>query len=257
MTIDSTGAYAQPPVAPAPPKNSFARMVGVFFSPGETFDDIARKPDILVPLLVLIVLTFVTSFLVVPHLDFDSLASQQTEMMQKQNPNMTAADAERAGRMVKTMGKFSAYIGPIFVIIGLLVIALVLWGAVRLMGGQGDFVQALSATTYAWFPRLILGGIIGTVIVMMRGMVDPSQMASVIKTSPAFLVDMKEQPVLFALLSSFDIFALWTCVLLAFGFASLSKLSRAKTATIVFSLYVVTILVKLGFAAMTAARMKG
>lgn len=257
MTIESAGPSPAQPVAAAPAKNSFQRMVGVFFSPTETFEDIARKPDVLVPLIVLVLFTAITTFLAVPHIDFDAIAQKQIEQMQKQNPNMSDQDAERVARMTKSFGKMAAYVGPIFIIIGWVIIALVLWGAVRLMGGQGEYMQSLSTTLYAWFPRMIIGGIIGAVIIMSRGMVDPTQMPSIVKTSPAFLVEMSEHPVLYALLGSFDVFVIWTIILLVIGFSALSKLSRAKTATIIVSLWVVTILVKLGFAALQAAKMKG
>ncbi|MGZ8709691.1 MAG: YIP1 family protein, partial [Thermoanaerobaculia bacterium] len=177
--------------------------------------------------------------------------------MQKQNPNVSDADLERVGRITKSFGKVSAYISPLFILVGMVIVATVLWGACRLMGGQGQFLQALSVTLYAWIPRLVIGGIIGTVIIMTRGTVDPSAMATVVKSSPAFLVDMKEQPVLYSLLASFDLFAIWTVILLIIGFAAVSKLSKAKTAAIVITLWFVTVFVKLGFAALGAARMKG
>jgi hypothetical protein len=249
-TIEST----QPAPAPAA-KNSFQRIAGVFFAPVETFADIARKPDILIPLLVIVVLGYVSTFLVMPHLDWDAMLAQQQEMVKKQNPNVSDSDLAQMGKFTKAIGKVMGYIGPPLVIIGYLIIALVIWGACRLMGGQGDFKQAFSATLYAHFPRVVLG-IIAGIVVMARGMVDPSTMATVVKSSPAFLVDMKEQPVLFTLLGSLEIFQIWTIILLIIGFAALSKLSKAKTAAIVISLWVITVVVKLGFAALGAARMK-
>lgn len=251
-----TATIDAPQPAPAPaPKNSFQRIAGVFFAPVETFADIARKPDILVPLLVILAIGFVSTFLVMPHLDWDAMLAQQQEMVKKQNPNVSDSDLAQMGKFTKAIGKVMGYISPVLVIIGYLIIALVIWGACRLMGGQGDFKQAFSATLYAHFPRVVLG-IIASVVVMARGMVDPSTMATVVKSSPAFLVDMKEQPVLFSLLGSFEIFQIWTIILLIIGFAALSKLSKAKTAAIIISLWVITVVVKLGFAALGAARMK-
>jgi Yip1-like protein len=249
-TIDA----AQPAPAPAA-KNAFQRIVGVFFAPGETFADIARKPDILVPLLVILAIGYVTTFLVMPHLDWDAMLAQQQEMVKKQNPNVSDGDLAQMGKFTKAIAKVMGYIGPLLVIVGYLIIALVIWGACRMMGGQGDFKQAFSATLYAHFPRVLLG-IIAAVVVMARGMVDPSTMATVVKSSPAFLVDMKEQPVLFSLLGSIEIFQIWTIILLIIGFAALTRLSKAKTAAIVISLWVITLVVKLGFAALGAARMK-
>lgn len=257
MTIESAGTPPAPPVAAVPTKNFFERLVGVFFSPTETFEDIARKPDILWPLLLLIVVGIASALLVMPHLDFDALVEQQAEMMKKRNPNVSDADLAQMGRFTKAMAKVGGYVSPLVIVVGYLVIALVLWGAFRLMGGGGDYKHALSTTLWAYMPRMLLGGIIGTVIVMARGMVDPTQMAAVVKSSPAFLVDIKEQPVLFSLLSSLDIFILWTLFLLVLGFSIVSRLSRAKSAAIVITLWLVTVVVKLGFAAMGAAQMKG
>jgi hypothetical protein len=242
------------PAAPAP-KNSFARIAGVFFSPAETFADIARKPDILIPLIVILVIGYVTTFMVMPHLDWDAMITTQAEMVKKQNPNVSDADLAQMGRFTKAIAQVMGYIGPLLVLIGYLIIALVVWGACRLMGGQGDFKQAFSATLYAHFPRVILG-IIASAVIMARGMVDPQTMATVVKSSPAFLVDMKEQPVLFTVLASFEIFQIWTIILLIIGFAALTKLSKAKTAAIIVTLWLVALVVKVGFAALGAARMK-
>ena len=258
MTIDTAGPAPAQPVAPAAPRKSFfERLTGVFFAPDETFADIARKPDILVPLVVLTLITIISTVLIVPYFDMDAMVAQQAEMIQKQNPNVSDADIERMGNITKAMGKVAGYLAPLFMIIGYVLIALVLWGAFRLMGGEGDFKQSLSTVLYAYFPRMILGGIIGTVIIMMRGSLDPQEAASVMMTNPGFLVDYKEQPVLFALLTAIDLFIIWTIFLLATGFSKVSKFSKGKSAAIIVVLYLVTVVFKVGMAALGAARMKG
>ncbi len=258
MTIDTADPIAAPPVVPVAPRKTFIeRVTGIFFSPDETFADIARKPDILLPLIVLTVIGFVTAVLMVPHFDLDAMVSQQAEMIHKKNPNASDADIERMGRITKAMAKVGGYISPLLVIIGYVLIALVLWGAFRLMGGQGDFKQSFSTTLYAYFPRMVLGGILGTIVIIMRGSVDPQQVAGVMMTNPAFLIDFKEQPVLFALLASFDIFVIWTLFLLAVGFSKVSKFSKGKSAAIVIVLWLVTVAIRVGMAAVGAASMKG
>lgn len=257
MTIESAGPPPAQPAAAVPRKNSFARLVGVFVAPTETFEDIARKPDILVPLLILAVVGIVTTILVMPHLDFDAVVAQQAEQIRKSSPNVSDADLAQMARFTKAIAKVGGYAATLVMIVGYLVIALVLWGAFRLMGGAGDYKQALSTTLYAFMPRMLLGGIVGTIIVMSRGMVDPTQIAAVVKSSPAFLVDMKEQPALFALLASFDLFVLWTIALLVLGFSAVSRLSKAKSAAIVVTLWLVTVVIKVGFTALGAMQMKG
>lgn len=255
MTVDSIAPAPMEPPAAVASKGAFARLIGVLFEPGATFADIARKPTVLVPLIVFVVLGYIGSIIMIPRMDWDAVTEQQAQQMKKQRPNMSDADIERMGKVAKAMGTVTGYIAPILGILWYLIVALVLFGAVRLMGGEGTFKQAFSATLHAYVP-LTLFGVILWIVVLAQGTIDPTAMATVVKSNPAFLVDMKEQPVLFALLSSFDLFTIWTVVLLIFGFSALSKLSWAKTAAIVVTLWMVMVMVKLGFAALTAAQMR-
>lgn len=255
MTIETPDPTPAQPAAAVPTKNSFERLAGVLFTPADTFADIARRPDFLVPLLLIIAIGYVSTFLTMPLMDWDAVMAQQEQAMKKQRPNMSEADVEQAGKMVKAIGSVTAYIAPLLAVGWYLIVALVLFGAFRLMGGGGTFKQAFSATIYAWIP-LLLFGIILTIVIVAQGTLDPTTMATAVKSNPAFLVDMKEQPVLFALLSAIDVFTIWTIVLLITGFAALSKQSWAKSAAIVVSLWLVMLVVKIGFAALGAARMK-
>jgi hypothetical protein len=246
-------------VSPPPPvaasKNSFERIAGVLFAPAQTFEDIARKPDILVPLLVIIIIGYLTTFFMIPRMDWDAVTSQQIDAIKAKNPNMSQQDIDRVTKMTQAAGKVMGWIGPILGVIWWLILAAVLLLAFRLMGGEGTFKQAFSTVLYAWIP-MVINGIVMTIVVVARGTVDPTQMATVVKSNPAFLVDMKEHPVLFSLLSSFDIFTIWMIVLLIIGCAAFSKTSRAKAASIVISLWAIFIIIKIGFAALGAARMK-
>lgn len=250
---DIANASASPPPAPAT-KNSFQRIAGVLFAPAETFQDIARKPDIVVPLLVIVLLGYVSTFFILQRMDWNAVVEAQMDQMKKQNPNMSQEDIDRVSKVSSSIGKVIGWVSPLMGVLWYVIVAGALLLAFRMMGGEGNFVQALSTTLYAWMPLLIFG-IIMTIIIVARGSVDPTQMATVVKSNPAFLVDMKEQAVLYSFLSNFDIFTIWTIVLLILGFSTFTKTSRGKSAAIVISLWVVFILIKLGFAALGAARM--
>lgn len=254
MTFDVAGTPPpSPPVAAPPSQNSFARMAGVLFTPSETFEDIARKPDFVVPLLLILIIGYVCTILMVPHMDWNAVAEQQAQVMKKQNPNIKDADIERIGKMTKAFGSVMAYVSPLLGVLWYLIVALVLFGAFRLMGGEGTFKQAFSATLYAWIP-LVIFSIILTVVAVTQGTIDPTTMATAVKSNPAFLVDMKEQPVLFALLSALDLFTLWTIALLITGFAALSKKKWANSAAIVVSLWLIMVVIRVGLAALGAMR---
>jgi hypothetical protein len=228
----------------------------VVFSPAETFEDIARKPDVLMPLLLFVLIGYAGSFITIPRLDLDSVIEQQHAVMKAKNPQMQEKDFETIDRMTRAFTKVIGWIGPVLGVAIYLILAGVFLLAFRLFGGQGTYLQALSATLYSWVP-LILFSILMTIIIAVRGSFDPTTAATIVRSNPAFLVDMKEQPVLYSLLSSLDLFTFWTLTLMSFGYAAMSRFSRVKSAIFVFCIYFGYVFVKLGFAAMNASRMKG
>jgi hypothetical protein len=239
------------PVLPARKLNAFERIAGVLFSPGETFDDIARRPDFVVPLVLFVLLGFLSTAIVLPRFDYPSLEAQQARQMRKKNPNVTDADIERISRFTKASTKVVAWIIPVVIVCWYALVAGVLLLGFRLFGGEGRYAQAFSATLYAWIP-LMLFSIISGIVTFAQGTFDPVTAATQVKSNLAFLVDLNAHPVLYTLLASFDVFTIWTIVLLVFGFAALSRTTKAKAATIVVSLWLALIVVRLGLAALNA-----
>jgi hypothetical protein len=255
MTSD---IHQSPPGDPPPPektKNLFERIAGVLFAPAETFADIARRPDILGPLLLILAIGYISTALIMPKMDFAAMTAMQAEQMRKQNPNMGEEQIAQMERITIASAKVFGWLAPIVLLAWYAIVAGVLLLAFRLFGGQGTYKQAYSTTLYAWMP-LVLFSIILCIVVAARGTFDPTTATTLVKSNPAFLVDMKEQPILFALLSSFDLFTMWTIALLVIGFATLSKTPIAKSAAIVILLWMAMIVVKLGGAALGASRMK-
>ncbi len=253
-TTDIQTEPPAPPPAADEPKNSWGRLTGVLFSPDETFADIARRPNILLPLAVLFVVSVLSAVVLIPRIDFESTVREQMERNPR-SASMSPSDMDRAVRMGAAFGKVVGYSSPVVAIAVWGIIAGVLLIAFRLFGGEGTFKQAFAVTLYAWFP-LLIKSIITTAVAWTKGTIDASQLATLVTSNPAFLLDMKEHPVAFSFLSSFDIFAIWSLVLFIIGFAYVSRMTKAKSATIVISLWAVMIFFKVAFAAFGAMRMK-
>lgn len=253
----TTDFQPSPPGNPPTPekKNVFARIAGVLFSPGETFAEIARRPDVIAPLLVLVICGYIATAVMLPRIDYAAVSAAQAEQMHKQNPNMSEEQLAQAQRIGGAVTKVIFWIIPLLLVGWYALVALVLHFVFRLFGGEGTYKQAFSVTLYAWMPLLLLS-IITIVVVLAQGTFDLMSPETIVKSNLAFLVDMKEQPVLFKLLAAFDVFTIWTIALLSIGFAAVAKVSKAKAAAIVVSLWAALILVKVGFAALGAARMK-
>lgn len=248
--IESTATPPEPSIE-APAKPAWERIGGAIFSPDDTFRDIARKPDVLLVLVLTMILSTISGIILAPRFEFDSIRAQ----MAAKNPNLGPDDLDRMMRITGAMTKVFSYASPLLVLISFVVIAAVLLFAFRLMGGEGTFKQAFSVVAYAWIPRVIYGVIL-TIIIAVKGSVDVNDIPTIVRSNPSFLVDMADHPVLFSFLSTFDLFNIWTAVLLIIGFAYISRFTKAKSATIIISIWMFITLVKVGFAAMGAAKMK-
>lgn len=248
MTTGQDDALATP--APDPGPNPIQRVIGVIFSPDATMDSIARRPDWVLPLVLILIASFTLGIVIAQHVDFGATVRESVE----QNKNMSQEQIDKAVKMGATFGKVATYLSPVFNIIFLLIITGVLLLAVRLFGGEGDFKQAFSVTCYASITTVIKAVVLLIIILARGGTISAQTLATLVRSNLGFLADFKANPMAFALLSSVDIFSIWFVVLLVIGFAYVSRLSRAKTAMVIVILWIVATGFKLIGPALQALR---
>jgi hypothetical protein len=250
MTISETPASAPPPpAAPGPKPSGFQRIIGVLISPNETFASIARQPDFLAPLLIILILAAIGGFIFAQRVDMTAPAREAME----ERGNMSEAQMESALKITAMVSKIIAYGSPLISLISLVIIAAVLLLAFRMMGGEGTFKQAFSVTLYAWMP-LVIFYIVMDVIIASKTGITVLDLPTLVMSNPAFLVTMKEHPLLFALLAAIDIFAIWSLVLFIFGFSYVAGFSKSKSATVVITVWVIWTCIKLIGPAIRALR---
>ncbi len=249
-------ASVPPPIPPVaePKPNSLQRIFGVLSAPVPTFESIARRPDWVVPLLILMVISLAAGVIIAQRVDFTALAREAIET----NPQTAKIPAERLDTMVRfsaaTMKVF-AFASPLVSILVLMIVAAILMFAFRMFGGQGTFRQAFSVTIYAWYP-LLIKSILAVIVILNKTAISIFDLQNPILSNLGFLFDPKTQPVQFALGSSLDLFTIWSLVLMIIGFAAISRLPRARAATIVVVLWLVVKLVSLIGPALQAVRMR-
>lgn len=245
-TMPETAENVTPPVEAGP--SPVERMIEVITAPVPTMRSIAARPDILIPMLTIVILSVLTSWLIAPRIDFTT--DMRAEMAKRKVP--AAVVEQQIGFMEKTqrfMMPVMAALSPIM----LVVIAGVLLLGFRMMGGGGDFRQALSVVTYAWIPGALKGLVMTGIILLQEGLVRGSQLPTVVPTNLGFLFSPSENPAIFALASAVDLVTIWILVLMGLGFAFASGFSRAKSMTIVFAIWAVVVLGRTGLAALTSS----
>src|SRR5262245_10373620 len=84
----------------AKPQNFFSRLIGVIFSPRETFAEIGRAPRVFAPLLSLALLGAATHFVVANRYGYENLIRKETDMQIQVMARMNAP-ADRIDEMKK------------------------------------------------------------------------------------------------------------------------------------------------------------
>jgi hypothetical protein len=242
-SLDAPSSAAGP--APAAKLSFLQRVVGVFFSPSETFRDIAAHPSILAPIILLILTWIPASVIMATKVDFGAPARAQMEA----KGGMSKEDVERVARISGAVGKAMSYFSPLFSVVILAIVAGIFLLAFRLFGGDGTYRQAVSITAWSWLPMSV-GSILAAVVLATRKSIEPQDLATLLRSNLAFLVDFEKQPVLFGFVSSFDIFTIWMLALLAIGFSWMSRFTKAKSFVLVFGLWFTWIALKTSGAAL-------
>jgi hypothetical protein len=126
----------------------------------------------------------------------------------------------------------------------ILIFAAVLKGAASVAGGQVGFRKMFAFMSYSSV-IMALGSLIKVPLVLAKGSIDVRTSLAVFAPS----LDLRSPAAV--LLSSFDIFSIWQVVALCFGFGVLSGFGIKKSAGIVVGLWVVLLLIRIGFSMLT------
>jgi len=228
----------------------FGRITGVFFAPTATFEDIVRKPSWLLPTVLILLMSLAAIIALNSHFSWRDYISQQIE----KSPRAAQLSAEAKERQVEMSAKYSpafAYVfGLVLPICGILVIALVLWGAFSVMAGAGtSYKTALAIVSHAVVPASVIGTILFVTVLFLKpvGMFD---LDNPIATNVAALLPDDASKWLVALGKNIDLLELWKLILLSIGFAAISpkKLQGGKAFSIVFGVFLVYLVLRVGIA---------
>lgn len=234
-----------------PPQMSEASTLGnIFISPGETFEDLRRKPRFILAILTMIIVVTAYQFLFVQKMGEDRMKSFMVEQMEK-NPQMQSMppeQKERAIEMNQKIAGFQRYLIPVFFLIAFAIGGLIYWLAGKVMGGSGNYWHGLSTWVYSSLPPLLIAMLANILILFLKS-ADEIDIASsqrdLIHANPSFFIDGKTSPVLATLLGTIDFFQIWGWILAAIGLQKVMKLSQSSAWAIVLILALVSLAIRI------------
>jgi len=228
--------------------SSLGRVVGVLTSPERTFKAIRERPTWLVALLFFLIVGAGTYLLISQRMDMAQIVRESIEQSGREVPE------EQLERITDFYDRFGAAFGmatatvlpPVFFLLG----SLGIWVAVKLVGADLTFRQNWSTFVHAQMPHAV-SAVLSLPAILSRDEFHFAdvQTGSVLPSNLGYFAPEEASPALLSLLSSIDVFSIWTLVLLILGTAVVGRIKRGPAAAAVLACWLLFILGKAGWAA--------
>jgi Yip1 domain len=240
-------------IEPEPtPQSFFNRLIGVYCSPGATFQEIGRAPRLLLPVIVLLLFSVVASYTVLSRVpeEVSMMAMEQQVQQQVDSGRISQEQADQQKEQMRKGVTFFRSLAPFIAAVFSLVLALFFAGMVKLasliFGIENDFKPLFTVAVYSILAVSILSSILFVILVFIKPADEfdwenpiPSNLAAFLS-----LVGITGVPKFIKVFLSYaDVFTIWRLILLAIGFAVVSK--KLKTSTAGIWLAIVMILIAL------------
>jgi hypothetical protein len=221
-----------------PDPGLFARLIGVLFSPKETFAAIVARPRWLAVMIVTLMMSSAAYYVILSSQDMqDAIVDQQVRAMESRGNVVSDQQIANIERFIGYLPVGYAVgifvLGPLF---GAAIAGIVTGIFTTLMGGNGTFKQVFAVMNHAGFiPAISALFIAGMLAVGAKpiGARPPGANLGV------FLPMLEDTSFLAVLLRSIDMFLLWWMVVLAIGLGVLYKRRTGPIATTFIGLYIV------------------
>ncbi len=222
-------------------------MAGTFSEPGETFTAVKRskKNYWLIPLLIVVVISILSSFLVMRDEELSSeIKDKQKKAMSEQFDKAVKEGKmtkEQADQQMEQSMKFMS--GPMMIVFGIIgslfaviifffIKALVYWGVFKGLKGIASFkdvMNVLGLTGLITAVQLV----VDTALAIMLGKLTANIGPILLFTEEAVGSSI------YKVLGHFDLITIWYLIVLGIGFGKVSELGTTKTTLIVFVLWLI------------------
>jgi hypothetical protein len=227
-----------------------ARPIDVLLDPVATFASIARRPTWIAPLVILMVLATLTSTLTFHKID---IAQSVREQFAARGQTADEDQINQGVTFFENLQGVAALVTLVSFPLVMMLVALVFWLAFQLAGQVIDYGASMAVTVHGMMPWAV-ASLLTLPVLLSRDTITAKEAmsGSVLISHLGFVASSNAAPAWGGLLSSVDLFSLWTAVLLTIGYGAAAKASTAKAVAIVSSVWLGYIGLKVGWLALGA-----
>jgi hypothetical protein len=228
-----------------------ARLVDVFIAPSKTFTDLRRSASWWAPFLLLCIMSLAFVYVVDQKIGFRKVAENQIQASPKATQRMEQLPAGQREQTLQQQARFFrnfSYAYPVIILLWNLMIAAILFATFKFAASADvKFKTSLAIVMYASLP-LLVKTLLATISVAAGASADSFTFQNPVATNPGYF--LTDSPFLYSLATACDIFMIWTLIVTAIGFSSVSKVKRSTAMAVVFGWYAVFALGSAGVGAM-------
>ena len=236
------------------PLSQGERFLDAFIAPTRTFTDIRRDASWWLPIIFISILSFLFAYVILHKIGMATLVDStlhSSARMEEQMSQSTPAQAEHMRTLIGKQFQF-LYIAPVFLVIFGLISAAILMAVVNFgFGGRSTYGQMLAVWFYGTLPLSFISLL--TIITTYAGMTaDNFNIKNPVGTNVGYYLMSSGVPRwVETLLSSVDVFTIWSALLLTLGVSIVAGLKRGSAAMAVFGSWFLWILIQTALAAVT------
>jgi len=244
----------EPLVTDGKPLTELERVVDTFVAPSKTFTDIKRNASWWVPWLLMSVVGMAMVFVVDKKLGMDTAYENQLHTSPKQTDRIDQMSPDQKAGAMKlgaTITRYIAYSSPLLTVFIIGVISVVLMATFNFgLGTKVRFMQSMAIGMYAFLPTILKSVIV--IAVVAAGGAEGFTFQNPVASNLSGLADPNSSHFLYSILTSLDIFSIWTLILTGIGYSCITKVKRGTCMGVVFGWWAVVALVGAGIGALTA-----
>jgi hypothetical protein len=244
-------------VEPAPEAaglSEWQRVTNTFTAPSKTFEDIKRgHRSWWLPFLITVLIGYVFFAAVTFKVGWAQVAENAIHLNPKSEEKLNQAPPAQK-EMAMKWTQYGMEIGfaaaPVFVLIGVALASLVLWGTINLgFGGRASFSNIFVVSIFAGLPGIIKM-ILGTIVIFVVNTPESFNLNNFAPTSlGAFMNPLETNAALYKLATALDVTSIWGIVLTGIGIATVAGVKRSSGYIAVFGWWALFVSITVGWAA--------
>ena len=194
---------------PTSGRSTWENMRDVVLAPSATFEDVRARPRWLVPLLVIMAATLVTSFIMMPLY----VELQRAGVMAR---DMPAEQREQALQAMESFKYVGLVAGPLMVAIFTAIFALLFWGWAAISGArEPTYKIGFTALIYTGVIQ-ILQAVAQAIVVALKGAEQVAREGGPPTFGVALFMERGDMPaLLWGFLANINFFSIWGTIVLA------------------------------------------